>query len=366
MELQQAFELAIPTVTLATLMSVSVLIGLKLLERSLRSAKLCSPDFPLARKLLPGSLTLIVLLGVRSLLAALSWDHNHLVRTPLGIAIVWTVAYVVARCLWVLTLTIFQRFDISSDDNLRSRRVRTQLRFLEKVGYAAVVFMAACATLLLFDGARNFGQSLLASAGVTGIIIGFAAQKSLSNLVAGFQIAFTQPLRIEDVVVVEGEWGWVEEINLTYVVLRLWDRRRLILPITYFVEKPFQNWTRTTSQIIGTVMLEVSHHVPVAKVEAELFRLLDATPLWDKDVRVLQVVEAGARSITLRALMTARNSPICWDLRCFVRRGLVEFMRTHYPEALPVVRLEYPELATDREPAAARLRPRSTNMRRDD
>jgi len=348
-KVDQIIKTALPVAALAVLVCAGALIGLHLLQRSLRAARLCRQDFPLARKLFPASFVLIVLLTSRSLAVALRLDNSLIMRVPLSLAIVWTVVYLVVRAIWVLAQLIVQRFEVTGTDDLRSRRVRTQLKFLEQVGYVAVTFLGACSTLLLFDGARQFGQSLLASAGVAGIIIGFAAQKSLANFVAGFQIAFTQPLRIEDVLVVEGEWGWVEEINLTYVVIRCWDRRRLILPITYFVEKPFQNWTRTTSQIIGSVMLEVSHLVPFAEVETELNRVLDETPLWDRDVRVLQMVEAGARSVTLRALMTAKNSPTCWDLRCHVRRGLVEFLRQKYPESLPVVRLEHATPAFERE-----------------
>src|SRR5262249_46946562 len=144
-------------------------------------------------------------------------------------------------------------------------------------------------------------------------------------------------------------------ISLTYVVVRLWDRRRLILPITYFVEKPFENWTRTTSHIIGVVLLEVSHEVPFASLEQELFRLVETTPLWDGDVRVLQMIEAGARSVTLRALVTAKDSPTSWDLRCYVRRGLIEYLQTNYPAALPVIRVEHMESA---EREAARHAPR--------
>ncbi|MET0388936.1 MAG: mechanosensitive ion channel domain-containing protein [Polyangiales bacterium] len=335
MNLDHLFKLAIPAGAVALLVLVGVLIGLNLLQRSLQ------PDFPLARKLFPATAVLIGFLTARSLVAGAHEPSVQPLKVVLSLGIVWTMVYLVSRAIWVLTQLLFKRFEIEQVDNLRARRIRTQLQFIEKLGYVVVTVLGAGSTLLLFEAARHFGQSLLASAGVAGIIVGFAAQKSLSNLIAGFQIAFTQPVRIEDVVVVENEWGWVEEINLTYVVIRVWDRRRLILPITYLVEKPFQNWTRTTSHIIGAVMIDVSHQVDVAKVEAELFRLLEATPLWDQDVRVLQVVEAGPRSVTLRALMTAKDSPTCWDLRCLVRRGLVEFIQAHHPEALPIVRLDH-------------------------
>jgi small-conductance mechanosensitive channel len=358
----QLLALAIPTAAIVLLVLVGVLIGLHLVQRSLRAARLCKPDFPFARKLFPTSVSVTVSLAARSFATA-THSGDVIVQRTLSIGVVWAIAYLVLRVIWVSTQLVFQRFDIERVDNLRSRRIRTQLHFIEKIGYAAVTFLAMCGSLMLFESAREFGQSLLASAGVAGIIVGLAAQRSLGNLFAGLQIAFTQPLRIEDAVVVEGEWGWVEEINLTYVVIRIWDRRRLILPITYFVEKPFYNWTRTTSQIIGTVFIEVSHRVRVASVEAELFRLLEATPLWDHDVKVLQVVESGTYSVTLRALMTAKDSPTCWDLRCHVRRGLIEFLQAQHPESLPVVRIDQVARSDDDAPAPAALSARSLRSR---
>jgi len=347
---EQVVEAALPLAAVGAMFLAAVAVGLAVVQRSLVAAKLAPAGFPLSRKLLPACFALVLAFGARGVVSALRYT-GALTHVFLELAAVWTIAYLVLRILWVSKQLLFHRFDIEGDDNLRSRRVRTQLQFIEKLSYAGIVFLAVCASLLLFDAARNFGQSLLASAGIAGLAVGFAAQKSLANLVAGFQIAFTQPIRIEDVVVVEGEWGWVEEINLTYVVLRLWDRRRLVLPITYFVEKPFQNWTRTTSQIIGSVFIEVSHRVPFQALESELFRLLDATPMWDGDVRVLQVVEAQAQSVSLRALMTARNSPTCWDLRCYVRRGLVEFLQQQFPASLPVVRID-PQMELPARPDA--------------
>jgi small-conductance mechanosensitive channel len=331
-------SLALP-VLVALVVAVAEYVGLRLLQHSLVSALLCKPEFPLARKLVPASAALLAFLTARAMVAA-AHIHSGFAEVLFAIAILWTIAYLTVRSIWVLTQLLLQRFDIESVDNLRERRIRTQLHFLEKLGYVTVMFLAVGGTLLLFEPARHYGQSLLASAGVVGVIVGFAAQKPLGNLLAGFQIALTQPLRIEDAVVVEGEFGWVEEINLTYVVIRVWDRRRLIMPITYFVDKPFENWTRKTSHIIGVVLLEVSHKVQLDKLEAELFRLLDGTPLWDGDVRVLQMIDAGTRSVTLRALMTAKDSPTSWDLRCLVRRGLIEYLRDVDPAALPVVRVD--------------------------
>jgi small-conductance mechanosensitive channel len=193
--------------------------------------------------------------------------------------------------------------------------------------------------LMVFQSVRQFGTAMIASAGVAGIIIGFAAQKSLATFLAGLQIAMTQPIRIDDVVIVEGEWGRIEEITLTYVVVCIWDLRRLVVPITYFIEKPFQNWTRTSSDILGTVFLQVDYDVPVEAVRAELTRILEASTLWDRKVNVLQVTESRERTLELRALASASDAGRSFDLRCEVREKLVAFIQKNYPGSLPRVRV---------------------------
>ena len=203
-----------------------------------------------------------------------------------------------------------------------------------------VVLVAVASMLMVFDKVRQLGVSLLASAGVVGIILGFAAQKSIATLFAGIQIAITQPIRLDDVVIVEGEWGWIEEITLTYVVVKIWDLRRLIVPVTYFLDSPFQNWTRTSADILGTVFIYADYTVPIDKLRDELKRILDASPLWDKKAWCMQVTNAKEQTLELRALMSARNSPKAWDLRCEVREKLVEFVKANYPDKLPRVRVE--------------------------
>jgi hypothetical protein len=182
--------------------------------------------------------------------------------------------------------------------------------------------------------------SLLASAGLAGLIVGMAARSTLSNLIAGIQVALTQPIRIEDSIVLEGEWGWIEEINTTYIVVRLWDLRRLIVPLSYFIEKPFQNWTRTRADILGSVMIYADYTVPVAELREELHRILETTDLWDKKTWALQVTDATERTIQIRALMSARSGPVAFDLRCLVRERLVQFLRDKYPLSLPRQREE--------------------------
>ncbi|MBI0399872.1 mechanosensitive ion channel [Cyclobacterium marinum] len=239
----------------------------------------------------------------------------------------------------VLRYIFLEKYTFDKEDNLRERRLVTQVAFIRKIFIIAVVVIAFASILMNFDSARRIGTGLLTSAGIMGIIIGFAAQKSIANLLAGFQIAFTQPIRIDDVVVVEGEWGKIEEINLTYVVVQIWDQRRLVLPINYFIEKPFQNWTRTTAAIWGTVFLYVDPTVNVGELKVQLKEILDATPLWDKKVQVLQVTDWTEKTIELRCLMSAKDSPTAFDLRCLVREKLLEFLQKNHPETLPKTRV---------------------------
>jgi hypothetical protein len=185
---------------------------------------------------------------------------------------------------------------------------------------------------------RKLGAGLLTGVGVSGIIIGFAAQKSLSNLLAGFQIAFTQPIRIDDVLVVEGEWGRVEEITLTYVVVSIWDQRRLILPINYFIEQPFQNWTRSSAEMLGTAFFYLDYTIPVDQLRTEFERLLSLSPLWDKRAKALQVTNTSEHTIEVRALMSSSNSGNAFDLRCYIRENLIKYIREHFPDSLPKTR----------------------------
>lgn len=242
-----------------------------------------------------------------------------------------------------LRIRMIKRYDITTADNFQARKMHTQVSLLYRLLSFLVILITLAMMLTTFEEVNNLGRSLLASAGVAGIIIGFAAQKTIGSVFAGIQIAITQPIRIEDAVVLEGEWGWVEEITLTYVVIRIWDKRRLIVPITYFIEKPFQNWTRREAEIIGTVVIHTDFSVPVEAMRAELDRLLDATPLWNKNVKVLQVIDTTPREVVLRALMSGRDSPQTWDLRCYVREGLIAWLQQHYPHALPRTRMQLSE-----------------------
>ncbi len=193
---------------------------------------------------------------------------------------------------------------------------------------------------MTFEKIRQLGVSIMASAGVIGIIAGFAAQKSIATLFAGIQIAITQPIRLDDVVIVENEWGWIEEITLTYVVVRIWDLRRLVLPITYFIERPFQNWTRVSADILGTVFLYMDYTVPVRVIREELQKIVKGSDLWDGKVCGVQVTDATQQTVEVRALVSAVDSSKAWDLRCLVREKLLEFLQNKYPDSLPKTRVE--------------------------
>lgn len=225
-------------------------------------------------------------------------------------------------------------------DNLEARRVLTQSRVLARTANSVLLVAGAALMLMTFPGARQVGASLLASAGVIGIVAGLAAKPVFSNLIAGLQIALAQPIRLDDVLVVEGEWGRVEEISGTFVVLRIWDDRRLILPLTYFIEHPFQNWTRHSSQLLGSVFVYADYGMPLAPLRTEVERIVKAAPEWDGRFFNLRVTDATERTMQIRVLCTAASSALAFDLRCTVREGLIDFMRREYPQFLPKMRIE--------------------------
>jgi len=202
------------------------------------------------------------------------------------------------------------------------------------------VLLGIAFALLTFPDVRNIGTSLLASAGIAGLVVGIAARPALANLLAGLQIALTQPIRIDDVVIVEGEWGRIEDIGRAFVTVAIWDQRRLVVPLQYFIEKPFQNWTRSSSEILGTVFLWVDYGMPLDALRAELKRLCEETPLWDKRVCLIQVTEVSERAMQVRALVSAADAGRAWDLRCLVREGLLDYIRREHPQFFPRVRAE--------------------------
>ena len=247
-------------------------------------------------------------------------------------------AWLLIKLIYVLTDSILAHHDVDVQNNLMQRKLFTQIQFIKRLLIVIVVLIFISAILLNFESVRKFGAGILTSAGIAGIIIGFAAQKSIGNLLAGFQIAFSQPIRIDDVVIVENEWGRVEEITLTYVVIKLWDLRRLVVPLNYFIEKPFQNWTKTSSDIIGSVTLFLDYNVPIEALRKKLDELLKSNSLWDGNTKVLQVIGATDKALELRALMSSRNAGDSWDLRCFIREELLKFVKEKFPDSLPTSR----------------------------
>ncbi len=256
------------------------------------------------------------------------------------ILLIGFVGWMAMTLITYLTGRYTRDLRIDTDDNFRARKVHTQMRLLRRTANIVVFFVAVGAILLTFEGVREYGVSIFASAGAAGLVLGFAARPVLANLIAGVQIALTQPIKIEDVVIVEDEWGWVEEIGATYVVVRLWDWRRMIVPLSYFIEQPFQNWTRETASIIGNVIWHVDYTVPVEAFRTRLEEVVRAHPLWDRQVVNLQVVEATPETLTLRGLMSARTSPAAWDLRCDVREAMIVWLQAEHPGALPRQRAE--------------------------
>jgi small-conductance mechanosensitive channel len=248
------------------------------------------------------------------------------------------LSFLIVRGVNAVQTAVIGRQRMDAEDNLSARRILTQISVIRKILISAIVVIATGSILMLFDPVRQFGTSILASAGIAGVVIGFAAQKTLGNVLAGIQIALSQPILIDDIVVVEGEFGQIEEITLTYVTVRTWDLRRMILPITYFVEKPFQNWSRVSTDLLGTVILYLDYQAPIGELRKELKRLVEKHPKWDRKVCGLQVTDTKQSAIEVRAIVSSSDPGKTFDLRCDIREGLIDFLRRNYPEALPRTR----------------------------
>lgn len=285
---------------------------------------------------------LIPALCVFLALPVLTFPENarDLIRHLLILWIIGCVAWLALKFVAVVRDWLLSRYRLDVKDNLEARRMYTQIRVVERVLEVVILLMAFSVMLMTFEKVRQVGVSLLASAGILGIILGFAAQRTLGNLIAGIQIAVAQPIRLDDVVIVENEWGWIEEITLTYVVIRIWDLRRLVVPISYFIEKPFQNWTRTSADLLGTVYIYADYTAPLDRIREEFQRILEDTEYWDQKVSVLQVTDARKETVEIRALMSAVDSPTAWNLRCLVREKLIAFMQREMPQSLPRFRVE--------------------------
>lgn len=261
-------------------------------------------------------------------------DHS------LSLALIGSLAWLLISLTRVMDDVVEARFPLDVSDNLEARRMVTLARVLRRLATTIVVVVAAAIMLMTFPAIRHLGTSMLASAGILGLVAGMAARPVLSNLLAGLQIALTGPIHIDDVVIVEGEWGRIEEITGTYVVVRIWDLRRLIVPLTYFIEKPFQNWTRVTADLLGTVYVHADYRLPVDEVREELRRILEDSGMWDGKVCGLQITGVSEQTMELRALMSAPDSGKAWELRCLVRERLVAYLQREHPDKLPRLRAD--------------------------
>ncbi len=258
-----------------------------------------------------------------------------------SLLVIGAVSWVLFQAVAVVEKVVLGQYDITTADNLQARKIHTQVRVISKTIYVIIGVFSVASALMLFEEVRRFGTSILASAGVIGIIVGFAAQKTIANLFAGFQLALTQPIRIDDVVIVENEWGRVEEITLTYVVIKIWDDRRLVTPLSYFIEKPFQNWTRVSASLLGSVFVWADYTMPVAELRRRVQAIVESCEDWDRRFWNFQVTDVTERAMQIRVLATAADSGKAWNLRCEIREKLIEAMQQHFQQSLPKLRGEW-------------------------
>lgn len=305
----------------------------------------------IARTVLPPVLMALPLAALSAWLPATALPQRWvgLGRHALGIGILLCAVWLAVRAVRAVEARVVREHPVDVADNLRARKVQTQAKVISGIAQGAFMLLGAGLALMTIPGIRQIGATLLASAGVVGLVAGFAAKPVFGNLIAGLQLALAQPIRLDDVVIVEGEWGRIEEINATYVVVRIWDERRMIVPLQWFIEHPFENWTRTTAQLLGTAFLWLDYRTPMDEVRAALQRICESDPRWDGRVCVAQVTDAAETTLQVRLLVSARNSGDLFDLRCVVRERMVAWLRQAHPDALPVQRVE---LARGGAPAA--------------
>ncbi|HWJ83588.1 MAG TPA: mechanosensitive ion channel domain-containing protein [Nocardioides sp.] len=289
--------------------------------------------------------------------------HHGLVIATIG-----AVSWLVASIAFLVEDGVLNRVRLDVRDNRRARRVRTQLSILRRLTAVLITIIGIAAALMTFDTMRTYGASVLASAGLVGVVAGLAAQTTLSNVFAGLQLVFTDALRYDDIVVVEGQWGRIEELTLTYVVVHLWDERRLVLPATYFTTTPFENWTRSESRVIAALELHLDPSAPVGAIRAKTRELVEANPLWDRREWVLQVTDNTELTMVVRVTASAADASSAWDLKCDLREELLAWIHEQHPSAFPRVRTD--ELDGDAErvsggPARPLRAPRRPAPRRD-
>ena len=279
---------------------------------------------------------IVVLMALAAGIQPLTFSDRIEAMWAIGSKMLFTllVGWLIFASMRAFRTILERRSDITVEDNLKARRQHTRIRILYRVAQFIIGFLITSLMLIMIPGVRTVGVTLMASAGLAGLAVGAAAQPALKNLIAGIQMAFSEPIRLDDVVIIEGEWGRIEDIKLTYVVVRIWDDRRMVVPVSYFLEKPFQNWTTKTSDLLGTVFLYVDPAADVERIRAHFVEVVKANSRWDGRVAILQVTDHKADALELRGLLSARNAGIAFDLRCEVREAMMTFLRTEMPEAL--------------------------------
>jgi small-conductance mechanosensitive channel len=283
---------------------------------------------------------ILIGIGIGASASPLSFETAATIHSVLLVLFILTVGWLLSGILDMWAVMHLRRYNIAVEDNLLARKHLTQTRILQRVAKVLLFIVTVALALMTIAGFRQWGVSLLASAGVVGIIAGLALQPILTNMIAGIQIALTQPIRIDDAVIVENEWGNIEEITATYVVVKLWDWRRMVLPLSWFISNPFQNWTRENARLIGTAFFYVDYEAPIDRLREGFEGIVKASKLWDGDVQVLQVTDITDRVLQVRCLASARSAPVAFDLRCEIREKMMAFMRDQCPEALPRDRID--------------------------
>jgi small-conductance mechanosensitive channel len=280
------------------------------------------------------ALTIFMLVSVLPV-APLDATATNILQHALLIGLVLLLGWAAIAAVRIGADGYLQRFSHDAADFFLARKHTTQIRILERAAVGLIVVFTIAGILMTFEPVRQYGVSLFASAGLAGIVAGLAARPALSNLFAGLQIAIAQPIRLEDIVVVEGQWGRIEEITSTYVVVRLWDLRRLIVPLSHFIERPFENWTRNTTQLLAPVVLHLDYRAPIEAIRKKVDEIAEQSSFWDRVTKTVQVVDSTVDGIQVRVLLSARDSGDQWNLRTEVREKLITFLQEHHPEALP-------------------------------
>lgn len=335
-----------PWLTMAAACTIAVLVALiahriliALLRRVARFSTVASAVVDAAEA--PGQFALpLILLQLVMTAAPAHLPLRSAALHALAVMLIGVLTWMAVRLVGAASEVLMQLHSGCADDDLQARRIRTETRVLARTIKFFIVLIGVASALMTFPDMRHVGTSLLASAGVVGIVAGIAARPVFGNLIAGLQIGLTQPLRLDDVVIIENEWGIIEEINATYIVVKIWDERRLVVPLEWVIQKPFQNWTRTGSQLLGTVFLWLDYRTAIAPLRVELERICKAAPEWDGRVAMIQVTEANERAVQIRALVSAADAAKAWDLRCRVREALIDYLQRECPDALPRLRAE--------------------------